>query len=261
MADGDAFELAGDDRGVLCVHGFTGTPFDVSYLGERLHERGLTVVAPRLPGHHTDWRDLDSTSWRDWYAAAETALDELAARCRTVSVVGQSMGALLVLRLAAMHPERVQSVVALAAPLWLPPLAATVAWATRRLPWLTRLFPTLPKRGGVDVKDPDIQARSPSYRVVPVRALHQYCELIEVVTPQLASVRAPLLVIHSRHDHTAPFAGSRALVRRVRSSIVRHRELRDSYHLVPHDVERDEVAREVGEFLEEHMPRRQQCAM
>src|SRR6266508_285833 len=34
----------GGERGVLCIHGFTGTPFEVRYLGERLADRGLTVV-------------------------------------------------------------------------------------------------------------------------------------------------------------------------------------------------------------------------
>src|SRR5689334_1059248 len=42
----DAFEFAGDGsgRGALVLHGFTGSPFEVRYLGERLSERGLHVI-------------------------------------------------------------------------------------------------------------------------------------------------------------------------------------------------------------------------
>jgi esterase/lipase len=30
------FDLDGDDRGVLCIHGFTGAPEGLRYLGDRL---------------------------------------------------------------------------------------------------------------------------------------------------------------------------------------------------------------------------------
>src|SRR5687768_898804 len=115
---GAPFDLPGNDRGVLCVHGFTGTPYEMRYLGQRLHDRGLTVVGPALPGHTTTVEDLDATTWRDWAAAVDEAFDALRARCRRVAVVGQSLGGLLSLYLASRRPE-VAAVASLAAPLWL----------------------------------------------------------------------------------------------------------------------------------------------
>ena len=51
MASAEPFDLVGgDDLGVVLVHGFTGTPYEVRYLGERLAEAGFTVSGPRLPG-------------------------------------------------------------------------------------------------------------------------------------------------------------------------------------------------------------------
>jgi hypothetical protein len=37
--------------GVPPIHGFTGSPAEMRLLDHYLHERGLTVAAPLLPGH------------------------------------------------------------------------------------------------------------------------------------------------------------------------------------------------------------------
>ncbi|HWU87850.1 MAG TPA: alpha/beta fold hydrolase, partial [Kofleriaceae bacterium] len=91
-----AFEFDGDDDlGVVLVHGFTGTPFEIRPLGELLHRDGFTVHAPLLPGHGTSIDDLDRTTWRDWADAVERAADAMGRRCARVAVVGQSLGGLL----------------------------------------------------------------------------------------------------------------------------------------------------------------------
>ena len=94
MGLGDPFDLVGDDDdiGVVLVHGFTGSPYEVRYLGEQLARAGLAVRAPLLPGHGTSLADLDATSWNDWAEAVERALDSMRVRCARVAVVGQSLG-------------------------------------------------------------------------------------------------------------------------------------------------------------------------
>jgi esterase/lipase len=58
----------GGARGVLCLHGFTGTPFEVRPLAEALAGRGFTVIAPVLAGHCGTVADLACTRWPDWLA-------------------------------------------------------------------------------------------------------------------------------------------------------------------------------------------------
>ena len=79
--DRDPFELAGDRRGVLCIHGFTGSPFEMRYLGGQLAARGRTVRGLALPGHATAIEDLVERRWTDWADAVTAAFDDLAARC------------------------------------------------------------------------------------------------------------------------------------------------------------------------------------
>ncbi|MBC7976828.1 MAG: alpha/beta fold hydrolase, partial [Myxococcales bacterium] len=85
----EPFDFVGDGEvGVVCVHGFTGSPYEMRYLGEQLARAGHTVAGPRLPGHGTSVDELDRTGWEDWAAAVEREAEAMSARCRRVVVVG-----------------------------------------------------------------------------------------------------------------------------------------------------------------------------
>jgi carboxylesterase len=253
---GDPFDFVGrdDDVGVVCIHGFTGSPYEMRYLGAALAEDGLTVRGPMLPGHGTSIADLDRTRWEDWASAAEREVDAMFARCRRVAIVGQSLGGLLALHVAATRAGRPAplAVASLAAPLWLGGLNGRVArWLTSphrdrirtRIPWL-------PKLGGSDLRDPVTKAENPSYRAIPIRALGELLEFMQVVDAELPQVTAPVLVVHASHDHTAPVACAPRIAERTRAR--RLRILPRSYHLIAIDVERDLVAAEVIAFVRRH---------
>lgn len=245
----EPFELVGDDDlGVVLVHGFTGTPYEVRYLGEQLARAGLTVRAPRLPGHGTHVDELDRTTWQDWAAAVEHAAVELGRRCRQVAVVGQSLGGLLALYTASRRPE-IACVGSLAAPLWLEGLSGHVARWTREGGPLARVR-RLPKLGGSDVRDRRAKAENPCYDAIPTRALGELLAFMQVVDAELPAVTQPVLVLHATHDHTAPVSCARRIAEGTRA--VRTRILPRSYHLIAIDVERDIVAAEVIRFLRHH---------
>ncbi len=245
-ASSEPFDLVGDgDVGVLLLHGFTGTPWEVGYLGTQLAVAGYTVRAPRLPGHGTSLADLDTTTWEDWAVAVERALDELALRCKRVAVVGQSLGGLLALHLASRRKD-VMCVASLAEPLWLEGVSGRAAEWTRPGGPLARLR-TLPKLGGSDVRDPRSKAENPCYPAVPTRALAQLVAFMKVADDALPSVTQPVLVLHATQDHTAPVACAQRIAERTHAARVRI--LPRSYHLIAVDVEREIVAAEVVSFL------------
>jgi carboxylesterase len=246
VVDTSPFDFDGDARGVLCVHGFTATPYEMRHLGERLHQRGMTVRGLALPGHCTSPAELDATTWRDWYAAVEREFTALRQRCAHVAVVGQSLGGLLSLHLAHQRGSELCGLAVLAAPLWLRPLPRLVVALTRRFPGRVRYLPKL----GSDARDPWMRRHHPSYRVIPVRALHQLDELMTVVTGELPHIAVPTLVVHSRADHTAPYRCSERIHRELGTALRRHRQLTGSYHLLSVDLERDTVAGEVSAFFE-----------
>jgi carboxylesterase len=272
-AGNQAFELDGDGAvGVVLQHGFTGSPWEVRYLGERLAAAGISVVGPLLPGHGTRVEDLDAVTWQDWVAHVERAVDRVAERCDRVAIVGQSLGGLLALYVASRRPSlpsgspplrgnkaALTCVASLAAPLWLEGLSARVArWAASgKVP-----FKAIPKFGGSDVLDPRSRVENPCYPAIPMKALRQLVEFMRVVDASLARVTQPTLVLHARQDHTAPVACADRIAEATHAERVRI--LPRSYHLIAVDVERDVVAAEVIEFVRKHSRveerGQQQCA-
>src|ERR1700678_3289031 len=105
MAGAEAFSASGGPEGALVLHGFTGNPFSIKGVAAAIADAGLTVEAPRLPGHGTSVADMIGTGWSDWSAAVEDAYLELAARCENVAVVGLSMGGTLACWLGERHSE------------------------------------------------------------------------------------------------------------------------------------------------------------
>ena len=74
-------------------------------MAKRLSNEGYTVSGILLPGHGTTPENLSQTHRRDWIQASEEAYIKLKGECSSVIVGGESVGALLALRLASDHPE------------------------------------------------------------------------------------------------------------------------------------------------------------
>jgi carboxylesterase len=254
--DKSPLSLAGDGRGVLCLHGITGTPFEIRPIGEALGRAGYSVEGPMLAGHGGTLRELASTRWPDWLRSAERSMDELRERVgdRPIAIVGFSMGGLLALRLARLYPERVAALVVMAAPLRLRPFQVR---GIRALCWLPVDFGSLPyacipKLKGSDVSDPEMRDANPGLRAFPVSAVESLFDLMDGVRADLPNIRAPSLVIHGRHDHTVPMEDSLELTGSLGSDVIERLWLDRSFHIVTLDVERSTVANAVVSFLARH---------
>ncbi len=236
--------------GVLVLHGFTGTPWEVEPLALALRAAGYLVECPTLPGHCTTPEELARTSWRAWQGAAEAAWARLGRRTERRAVVGFSMGGLLAIRLSAAH-EDVGALVTVGTPIALP------GWAARAARLLGRFGPrvALPKLRGSDIKDPAAHAASPSYDRIPASALGELLALARAARADLRLVRAPTLVVHATHDHTAPYAHAAQLAAGLGSTDVRMLTLAESFHLAFVDVEADRAIEGVSRFLGHRLAR------
>jgi carboxylesterase len=244
-ADPSPFELAGAGRAAaLCLHGLTGTPYEVRPIGAALAAAGIAAFGPALPGHNETPERLAAVAHEDWLAAARAALATLRASHARVFLVGLSMGGLLSLALAA--EERVDAVVVVGVPLRLR------AFAARLVPVAKHFVRFLPKSGGSDIRDAAARARHPSYDRMPLAAVHEILRLQRRVRAALPRVAAPLLVAHGAHDRTAHPDDAREILARVASPEREHLVLDASGHVVPVDHDGPRLAAAAVAFLTRH---------
>ena len=247
----------GEVRGLaLCIHGYTGTPFEVLPLALALADVGVTSTGVVLPGHEGG-KDGDPavhnrTTWRDWERGALDAFDALSADASPAVprvVAGSSMGALVALRLAIARPAEIAALVLLAPAFRFYAEGRFAAAASARGLW--RLMPYVNKDRGSDVADDDGRRLNPCLTVLPLRGIGELAEMQRAVARDLARVRAPVCVFHGAQDHTIPPAASEEIARGVSSARVEHHVLRDSFHVIGIDVDRDQVGALAASFVDE----------
>jgi carboxylesterase len=243
--DPSAFFLQGGPVGALLVHGFTGAPPEMRLIGDYLHQRGLTVSGPLLPGHGTTVEDMNRCRWSDWTRHVEQALTELQARCETAFVGGLSMGALLTLHLAAHHPELPGVIV-------YSPATIVADRLIHLAPIFKVLIPKRPKSGESDLTDPQADLRLWSYEDYPTAAAHELLKLMRRVRRLLRRVTCPLLVVHSTLDTAIHPRSARYTYERAGSTDKELVTLHNSGHCLTVDSEWERVAEMTYQFVQAH---------
>ncbi len=240
--DPSAFELQGGKQGILLIHGFTGAPPEMRRLGDFLHERGMAVSAPLLPGHGTTPEEMNRQRWEDWTGHVEGALADLRRHCDTVFVGGLSMGALLTIHLAARKPDIAGIVL----------YAPALRIADRTLP-LARIarhvMPVRPKKPK-DLADPTANQRIYCYDVSPVAAAYQLHRGCRASHRDLPRVRCPALVVRSTGDTVIHATSAPRTLAGLGSSDTSMLTLRDSGHCLTADKEWRTVAERSWAFIQ-----------
>ncbi|UCE86550.1 MAG: alpha/beta fold hydrolase [Deltaproteobacteria bacterium] len=236
------FDLPGDgNAAALCLHGLTGTPYEVRPLGEALAAHGVAARGPALPGHNETPERLARVGHEEWLACARANLRELSDRYERVFVAGVSLGGLIALWIAS--EERVDALVTIGTPL---ELSRPVRWL---VPWVKYLRGFAPKPAGSDIRDPEARARHPSYPRMPLRSVHELVKLQRRVRGRLSRVTAPIFVAHGALDRTASPADAARIHASVASERRRLRSFERSGHVVTVDHDGPELIRDAVDFL------------
>ncbi len=247
------FFFEGGRRGVLLIHGLTGTPTEMRLLGKGLNKAGFTVYGMQLAGHCGDVEDLLATNWHDWYASVEQAADVMLDKVDHLFVGGLSMGALLALKLAAQRPTQIAGVGVYGATFrydgWSIPWVARFSFL---LPWMKKLnigrhrsFMEEPPYG---IRDERLRAQVSAAMLggnsaaagLPGNPWHSLADLYELaadVRRRLAQVRSPCLVAHASEDDVASIGNAELVMREV-SAPAELLLLDDSYHMITIDKQR-----------------------
>lgn len=233
----------------LSLHGYTGTPWEVLPVSLALQDIGVASTGIVLPGHEGDHTVLQRTSWQDWHRAGDDAF-ALLPKDQPRILIGSSMGALVALMIAARRPNEVDGLVLLAPALrFFAEGRAAAALAARGL-WRVKAHVVKERKGG-DIADKDARQMSKSYAVLPLRGVGELGLFQQAVEVELSRVTAPVCVMHGMNDHTIPLLASEIVAGQVSSAHVERHLLRDSWHVIGVDVDRDQVCALASSFVEE----------
>lgn len=245
----EPFFFPGNRVGCLLIHGFTGTPYEMRGLGERLAQEGYTVSGPVLAGHATCLEDMAKTRWSDWYASATEAYGQLARDCDDIFPIGLSLGGVLALHLSA-HC-RVNGVVAVS-----PPFAIknSLILFFRVFPFLFTFFPYVRKDPSKDdTQDKTVRAKHPAYDGNPTRcAASLVLDLLPHIKTDLPKISAPVLLIQSHQDQAIAPDSIDRYYEKVASTDRRKLWLENSGHLVLEDYAKDQAFAAILEFVRAH---------
>jgi carboxylesterase len=249
QVDTREFFFPGSGLSALLIHGLTGTPYEMRYLGERLAAAGIRVLGIKLAGHAGTPEELGQVTQVNWYESVVEGFERVRAYGDPNVVIGLSMGAVLAARLAVDQREAVAGIVMLSPafylPFWTRVALRTIRSATG---FAERLYFHGP--GGSDIHDAAARRIHPGSRLLPLRAALGLTELSQQVRAKVPEILQPTLVMHSRRDHTCPFAKNvDFLMGHLGSSQKRAVALEESFHVVTVDSEKDRVAEETLEFV------------
>lgn len=225
--------------GVVCLHGFGGTPGSVAPLADAFAGAGFEVESPLLAGHGTSVADLATTGWADWLAGAEQALARVASRSVPVIVAGQSMGGSLAVELAA-RSSAVAGIVCVNAPVE-PQPAEMVAMVEEMVAAGEVQVPA----GPPDLADPSVA--DPAYDELSLPAWLSLMRGLGGVLAAARRVQVPALVVSSRNDHTVDPSAASVLAASLGGPVERL-ELERGYHVAALDLDREVLCAAAVEF-------------
>jgi carboxylesterase len=185
--------------------------------------------------------------WPDWLASVEDGYHVLRGACDRIVPIGLSMGGLLALVLSSRFD--VAGVVPMSVPFHPP---------DRRMRGARGRIDTDPVRrytaGMPDWRALQAMATHLEYPQYPIRGGLEVYDLIGEMRASLPRINCPVLIIHSRNDHSVPFEDAGHLQSHLGSPDTRIVSLENSGHVVKRDAERGRVFDEVSSFVRRLTP-------
>jgi carboxylesterase len=224
MSRAEPFFFPGGPNGVLLIHGFTGTPFEMRAPAEYLASQGHTVLAIRLAGHATQPEDLARARMRDWLASVEDGLCLLKPSVERIFLMGLSLGGVLSLITAARFP-----------------LAGAITMST---PYQLSVPKSPP-----DWRNPHAAKDHVAYADTPTLAVIQVLEALALMRTSLPEVKIPVLLVHSKADQTALPESMPRIFAALGSADKHMLWVENSGHNIPREPDRQVVFAAAAQFI------------
>jgi carboxylesterase len=246
----------GNDVGILLLHSFEGTSWEMKELGNYLSNSGYTISIPLLPGHGTTIDDLVQTDFEDWYEEAKSRYQQLKAECNHVYIIGISMGGLLALKLAQdFQPD---GVIPISAPVFFNGFYNGSFIITDIRLFFSGIISLFVKKIKIRRRmSPDICPWEGYIGHAAVNCIHSIKIRTSKVRRRLYRVQSPACVIHADNDRTIPIENFYYILRTIKSTEKRGfafkipNENSSNHILTTHTMVKDRVFAYIMEFIQD----------
>ncbi len=231
----------GGEKGILLIHGFTGSVAHMRPLGDALFTCGYTVRGFNLPGHASTEKAMGEVGHREWLQASIDELKTLKEKCQTVAVCGLSMGAILSLLLA--ERKMADACVTISAPM--PSM-------NRMLPYtgvLGLVVPRVAWKIDENRKDQLDQRYDKGYSGFPARKGADLYRLIRDAKKDLSQITCPALVVQSTGDRAVDPSSADTILDGIKSVQKRKLVLHDVPHVCTLSDQLPLIVNEIDEMM------------
>jgi len=253
----ETFYQGNTGHAVVLLPGLCGSELEMGAIPRLIKQSNHTYTIPRIKGYsaHTGL-----TGYQEWIDSVDQFVTDLSQTHHSISIAGLSMGATLALAVAEQN-SKVHSLVILS------PVFLFDGWS---VPWYYPFLALLYKIGirnwHFKEREPfgvkNVELRRHIRKAVmantvselgaahlPAVHLYQSLELIKATKKDLSSITADTLIIHAIDDETASPKNPEIIMNRISSETCRMIWLGNSYHMITVDNEREVVANEVNNFI------------
>lgn len=230
----------GDHRGILLIHGFTGTTAELAHMGKYFHEKGMTVYAPLLTGHGTAPEDMAITTWKDWWSSTVKGYKKLVNQgCTSIYAAGLSMGGLLALNVALNY--ELKGVISLCTPIYV---------RDRRIHFVPLLKRVIAYSNRDGEKLPHIEKEIYIYQRTPLRSLESLLQFMKLMKKRISKVNTPIFIAQSKKDETVRPQSATYIYNGIGSADKELHWYENSTHIITLDVEKEKLFTDVAAFID-----------
>jgi carboxylesterase len=226
--------------GCLCIHGFTGSPYEVAPLVSFLEKNTDWLLrVPTLPGHG-DTLQLRGVTYKQWLQHSENELRWLMSKCEKVYVIGFSMGGLIASYLATKFP--IDKLVLLSAAAYyinLKQLAMDIKDMVRDS-----------FKGNLTSNELFLRYKK-KITATPIEATIQFRKVVTKVRPILPEIKIPTFIAQGEVDGIVPIKSAQYLYEQIGTKTKEILYIPNSKHHICHCDQNELLFEKILLFLQE----------
>ena len=232
----------------ILIHGFTGTPYDLWVLADFLAGHNIDIAVPLLSGHGGSMETLARSNEEDWYNSVLRSVKENLDKYEKIFLVGYSFGANLALQVSLACPQ-ITAIISLGIPIMMRDERRIRLF----LP-IVKIFKKPYKKTWLSEEEQNNWQEFGKQEYISISNLVSFYHFIDEYTKKnLAEIKHPVLVIHSRDDVISSPLSSEYLFKNLTGTYDKHLFILNRNDHNPVDTtRRDFIFTKTLQFIKRH---------